>query len=1119
MKIGKKSYLVGTIVLFISILSLNLFENTSQIKATENLPAEAGEVNPGLDPLQVTQTEEDLHNQETITVPEMEAYMDGRAYQAKATSNNGITGSMTEAEYKAQFSSLNEQQNTAWNEKYNFRPETNVVHVSTWAAFRAAFENNAVSKIVLDADIYYGTSIAIVRSESIEIDGQGHLLEMINGSINVDGLTSLAAFGKAFSDVPVFHMHDIQIANNTGYGALEGNLGNAWSFVNGRGQWGTGGSGASNRRLWRYRLGNVYTPYDKSKTNNNQRIGGRVIGASRAEISVWGYNTVVTGAENFYTGGMTFEPHTFYKGTNAYYNYSVIWFMDNTGNSGDTNSTGTRKFDVGEGSFVYLNYTASGTAYPAVYEFFDQIHIGKNATYNANMPGSASYFNVNNASFVAEDGSKVNLLSRAGNVPTVQFGAINGTNSGTVTNPSNTKYEFKPGSNVFIVGNNNGGVINYNSTAGGHQFILDNPEAFDIRNTFNSTTTTNAFLGDNTSNRGTNSFKILNSDISIWNNSAAIDGAPTYDYNNVGSFTVTNAVANGGITSSDSTLASQFLRPNFKRISGMNSTPVLTWTPVTDADYSQRGKVLIGFTAVGGSDPFDENGDAKVQAVYADATRKAYVDFTDTLGNTYTGVSTADNFIHWTKENHTTAGFQLAGQNMLGTPYRASLVNNVLTPYRMGEETQTQVLDVTPPEPAQVTGGKVTNSAKQLVGTNAEPKAKIYVEINGVRQAAVGSVNADGTWAYNLPRYLNIGDTVQLFLEDNAPKITETISPAPPVTNTETGNINPATSLTYRDATFEAATKYTVVDSLPDNPQMSKTVVSSGGATTQVGDTLTYTLTATNGKPTTIDTTWHDVVLTDTLPAGLTFKPETANVTINGVIVTASDYTYDESTRLLTLPVGNLNSGESAVVTFTTTVEQLAVGTIITNTGKASGFSPREIAPFIEGPNDPNRAHDEYSKTASVVNPGGEIYGVLELVSAPDVINFGATTFSPKGTTINNPSYEGEDLVVKDGRAVQEIWTLNAKLDEPLANVENPTEIIPNAIRYVHSNNEITLTGAAQPILSRKNEDANPYNVSGNWSPDGDGFKLIVPAGQSIVSGNYEATIVWELVAGPPPAP
>lgn len=1111
MKIGKKSYFIGLVIFLFSILAVILLNNSNKIEAAEE------PLIGNVDSSTLLKTEEDLHNQETITVPQMEAYMDGTNYQPAQTKiENKITGSMTNEQYQIQYADLNAQQNQAWNTQYNFRPDTNAVHVGTWAEFRAAFENNQVSKIILDADIYYGTAIAISRAESIEIDGQGHLLEMRNGSINVDDLNSLASFGKAFSDVPVFHMHDIQIANNTGYGALEGNLGTAWSFVNGKGQWGTGGSTGSNRRLWRYRIGNVYTPYDTSKKSDNQRVGGRLISAPRAEISMYGYNVIVTGAENFYTGGMTFEPSTFYKGTNAEYDYSVVWFMDNTGKNGDTDSTGTRKFDIGEGSFVYLNYTANGTNYPAVYNFFDELRVGKNATYNANMPGSAAYFNVDGASFIAEEGSTVNLLSRAGSRATVQSGAVNATNAGSQANPKNTKYEFKPKSNVFIVGNNNGGVLAYNSTNGGNQFIFDSPESFDIRNSFNSTTTTNAFLGDTTSNRGTNSFTIKNSDISIWNNQADIDGAPTYDYSNVTDFTVTNASANGGVTSSDPALQSQYLRPNYKRISGMNSIPELTWTPVTDADFDQQSRILIGYTAVGGNDPFDEDGNAKTKPVYADSIRKAYVDFTDTLGNTYTGTSTDDNYVHWKKADHEIPGFQLAQKDMFGTPYRASYVNNVLTPYRMGEKTPTTVIDVTPPEPAIVTGDKVTNGMKQLIGKNAEPKAKIYVDINGIRQTNVGSVNDDGTWAYNLPRYLNTGETVQIFLEDNAGKITETLDPAAPSTNSANGNINPATEMNYRDATFKPATKYSVEDGLPDNPLMEKTVVSSGDKTTQVGDILTYTLTATNGKNASLDAVWNKVTVKDTIPDGLKFDPETADVTINGKVAAETDFTYDVDSHLLTVNVGNLKAGASAVVTFKTEVQQSAVGKVINNVGIATGFSPRESGEFIEGPDDPSRAHDVFSKEANVDNPGGSIFGILELVSAPKNINFGATTFSPKGTKINNPSYEGEDLVVKDGRAVQETWTLNVRLEKELAKVDEPDVFIPRAIRYVHKNDEITLMGASQPIISRKNDNNDPYNISSTWSPDGDGFKLNVDSGQSIASGKYEATIVWELVAGPP---
>lgn len=1110
MKIGKKSYFIGLLVILFSILGVTLFNHTSQIKASEEIPSENSLQSP-LEPIGLPKTAADLHNQETITVPQMEAYMEGTNYLESTNKAAGkITGSMTNEQYQAQYAELNAQQNAAWNAQYNFRPETKVVHVSNYADFKKAYADNTVSKIVLDGDaITTATNERTERKESIEIDGQGHLLQVGSGGFNVINGTT-----NAFSDAPVFHMHDIQIIN--GPVGVEGDgTAYSWSFINGDGQ-GLGAGGA-NRAKWRYRVGNVNTPYDKSLTEENHQIRGRLIGANRAEVSMWGYNTIVTGAENFYLGSLKTEPKTWYRGMVGHYNYSVVWFMENTKSDG-TETGGSRAMDIGEGSFIYLkNQKDNATTYPAVYGFFDNINVNENATFNANMAGNATRFNVSGSSFTAYPNSTVNLLSRSSSYATVGYGGA-ATNGGSEGNPSNLKYEFLPKSNVFIVGgSNSNSVIDMNSSTGSNfEFILDSPESFDIRNT--TTSTDKSFLSDSRYNRGTKSFIVKNSDISIWNNAAEMDGAPTYDYSNVGEMKVTNAVAAGTVTSTDGGLASQYTRGNFKRISGMNTIPELTWIPVTDADFDQRAQVLIGYTAVGGSDPFDENGDAKIKPVYGDSVRKVYVDYTDTLGNTYTGVSTDDTYVHWKKANHAIAGFQIAQHEMFGTPYRATTVNSVLTPYRTGEKVATTVIDITPPEPAIVTGDKVTNVMKQLVGENAEPKAKIYVDINGTRQTAVGSVNDDGTWAYNLPRYLNTGETVQIFLEDNAGKITETLDPAVPSTNNTNGNINPATELKYRDATFKAATKYTVEDGIPDKPLMEKTVISTGDKTTQVGDILTYTLKATNGKNASLDAVWHTVTIKDTIPDGLKFDPATAAVTINGVAAAETDFTYDVDSRLLTVNVGNLKAGASATVTFKTEVEQSAVGKVINNVGTATGFSPRESGEFIEGPDDPNRAHDVFAKDANVDNPGGSIFGILELVSAPKNINFGTTKFSPKGTNINNPSYEGGDLVVKDGRAVQETWTLNARLDKELAKVGEPQTFIPRAIRYVHQNDEITLMGASQPIVSRKNANNDPYNISGTWSPDGDGFKLKVESGQSIDAGKYEATIVWELVAGPPPA-
>lgn len=1114
MKIGKKSYFIGLLVILFSILGVILLKGTTQIKASEEpMSEQAQDLEQNSSSL--PKTKADLHNQDIITIPQMESYMDGTNYLSpQERTGDKITGAMTADEYKLRYEMLNAQQNEAWNTKYNFRPELNVKRVGTLEEFRVAYNDNAVSKIELTANISTsGTTNAptLSRTESIEIDGKGNSLYLRNGSLNVDDLASLASFKGAFSDAPVFHMHDIEPSNATSAGAAE--AAPHWAFVNGS------GSLAANtgRRFWQYRIGNIHTPTGAMTTNGNSLIAGRLIGGNQANISLWGHNEIVSAAENFYTGGLDVEPYTYYKGAIARYNYSTVWFIRDPKTSVD--STGTGKFLIGEGAFVYLNNTGSGTTYPGTYEWYDEINVGKNATYNVNVPGVAVEFNVNNGKFIANEGSTVNLLSRAGSRPTLSAGSFISTH-GSTQNPSNVSYEFKPKSNLFVIGSNSGGVVGYNSTNGGHKIELNGLESFDIRNTYGGTSTNNAFLQDQTtaSTRGTNSFVIRNSDISTWNNAADIDGAPTYDYSNVGDFTVTTAVANGAVTSSDNDLQNQYNRPGFKRISGMNSIPELTWTPVTDADLNQRTQVLIGYTAVGGTEPFDENGDAKVKPVYADSVRKAYVDYIDTLGNTYVGISSNDTYVNWKSVDHAIAGFQIAKQDMFGTPYRASIVNNVLTPYNTGEKIATTVIDITPPEPAIVTGDKVTNGTKQLIGKDAEPKAKIYVDINGVRQTTVGTVNDDGTWSYNLPRYLNTGEIVQIFLEDNADEITEKLDPAVPVTNSANGNINPATELKYRDAVFKAATKYTVEDGIPDNPLMEKKVVSTGDKTTQVGDILTYTLKATNGKNASLDAVWNTVTIKDTIPEGLKFDPATATVTINGTAAAETDFTYDVDSRLLTVNVGNLKAGESATVTFKTEVEQSAVGKVINNVGTATGFSPRESGEFIEGPDDPNRAHDVFAKDANVDNPGGSIFGILELVSAPKNINFGTTKFSPKGTNINNPSYEGGDLVVKDGRAVQETWTLNARLDKELAKVGEPQTFIPRAIRYVHQNDEITLMGASQPIVSRKNANNDPYNISGTWSPDGDGFKLKVESGQSIDAGKYEATIVWELVAGPPPA-
>ena len=1084
----------------------------------------------------------------------------------KATSaeTTKITGAMTKDTYLSQFSDLNATQNEAWNNKYNFKPETNVKSVGTWADFRAAFEDNKVSKIILTADISYTTAIGLNRTESLELDGNNHQLTMINGSLNFDTLASLNNFTKNFSDVPVFHMHDISIINNSSTGALEGNLSTAWSFINGNGEWGPGNYG-NQRGLWRYRVGNVTTPYNKAMETRNQRVGGRLIGGNRAQISLWGYNEIVTGAENFYTGGMDIEPYSYYRGEIAAYNYSTIWFIDNTSKANDVNSTGSRKFEVGEGAFVYLHNTNVGTGFPAVYEFFDEINVGKNATYNANVAGSAVSFNVDNAKFVAQENATVNLLSRGTNAPTIALGASNYTNSGTSYNPNNISILFDKGSKVNIVGTNgrdgngNSGVIGYYASgwsSANSTVTLNEPESFDITNLAAS-----GVLGFNTNSNF--NFSINSSDISLWKNATATTSSPDLTYPNVETFAINSKSTAATGTSSNSKLQSTFVRNQFRRINGLNSTPVIEWDYVTTADYSQQAKVLLGQVAAGGSNPFDQNGDPIMNKVYADANRIAQIAFTDTLGNTFTGYSGSDNYVKWSKENHTTPGFQLGNQNVIGIASKIDNNDGTMVPYKTAEASATNVLLVTPPDPIQLTKGKITDVDTKLEASGIQANAKVYIQLNDGTIEPAGVADDSGNWSTTLSEKYKIGDKVRIYLENSSELPSDFSTTGLENTRVGNGNRNPVNKTTYRDATFEPATVYVVEKGVITKGSVGKNY-SIDTDKIGVGSTVTYSVVVSNDEDEGSNIKWNDVELTDVLDEGLDFDLATADIKVNGNSV--DNATYDSDSRTLKVPLGTIlpttSTGENKVtVTFNAKVNKEKLLTTISNTAKASGKD--DIGAVFEREsntvttdtvldtsltvhfvdldgnvlNDPiiidssvnasidltknsdvkkvitNLTATDYQLMSSpdpstiVISGKGDhatytFDGVLKIISAPKSIDFGSLKVSSNLQTVDDPTIDG-DLTVSDTRSNQTIgWVLSAKVTKPMTN-DVTGMIMPNALKYNSNNgqNSVVLSGDDLPIQNGTTKGS--VNISSDWgtTDNSNGVKLMYnPA--SMNSGN-----------------
>ncbi|GGD04998.1 pectate lyase-like adhesive domain-containing protein [Enterococcus wangshanyuanii] len=950
-----------------------------------------------------------------------------------------------------------EAANQAANTAIGFNPEVNVANVSTWEQLRTAYNDGTVTKIVLTADISNTANQAMNnRRTSIEIDGQGHTLHLNARSFEINSPTDGIGF---------FHIHDMLAQQNLNNGLSSAGR---YAFVN-------GSSGTASVAGWTFRTGNITT-----EPVNGNRVG-RFIRAYQSMVQTYGYMNLTTTEENYYAGGMIIEDKTQWRGTVTYANYSAVWFVENSTNSASTSKS--MEFTVGKDALVSLKNETTGTSYPAVFSHYRAMTIGEGSIYNSNMAGNSVRFDDAGSSLTVKKDATINLLSR-GTGSVMQFSA------------DNTAFNLEPGGSVYIVGSTTSPIVDI--TGGSNRtFTMNSPKGFDIRNKNTGTTSNSPAVS--TTNVATNVLTINDSDIDLWTLRSELMGPSQQTYAKVEKF---SAKANGGaanVTTTEPGLAT-FVATQYRRIAGMNTNPEIEWVPVTDADKTYKARVKIGMTP---TDNFDEDGNVILQPVYAGAGQ-AQVTYTDTFGDTHVVPTDANGYASFTDTK-----FNITGKDIKAHAVRGPWISDT--------DPVTTVLDVTPPEPAVVTGDKVTNGMKQLIGKDAEPKAKIYLDINGVRQSTVGLVNDDGTWTYNLPHYLEKGDVIQIFLEDNAAKITETLDPAAPSTNTDTGNINPAADMTYRDATFKAATKYTVEDVLPDKPTMEKTVVSSGGATTQVGDTLTYTLTAKNNKEASYTTLWKNILVTDALPAGLDFDPATAEIKIDGVAAeTPNDYSYDPDSRELKVKLGDLATGDSSVITFKATVASSAVGTVISNTATVVGDSPRET-PFVEGPNDPDATHETYTATSQKADsPGGTVFGVLELASAPTEIDFGSAKYQGKTTRINSAQHHGADLVVKDSRANKKGWTLTAKLTTPMTstNPDVPAYTLDGALKYVYNNNEITLNGGAQDIMI---QDANAstaettYNISDTWSASGDGFKFETAAQDVKALGTYQGEILWEL--------
>ncbi len=104
---------------------------------------------------------------------------------------------------------------------------------------------------------------------------------------------------------------------------------------------------------------------------------------------------------------------------------------------------------------------------------------------------------------------------------------------------------------------------------------------------------------------------------------------------------------------------------------------------------------------------------------------------------------------------------------------------------------------------------------------------------------------------------------------------------------------------------------------------------SADKSTAKVGDTITYTVVAANA--TGADVNIRDAVMTDTIPAGLTFR---GNVTVDGY---SAAYQYNNTSKTLSVDLGEIAPNQTKAICFDVTVNSDAYGMHIENTALVSG--------------------------------------------------------------------------------------------------------------------------------------------------------------------------------------
>lgn len=594
------------------------------------------------------------------------------------------------------------------------------VQVATFTEFQQAVRNDEVTKINVVADIAApnATITELIRSKSLLIEGNGHVINMRNNILT----TNRAVLSGSSGIIEFHHILFDSEANDvtpTNIRIMEG-----WTSSN----------------QWTVRFGNVTT------TSNVTRLAINDFG----RVEMYGENVIDTRYENFILSDMELVPGTTYIGNVNLVDVSIVWYRYM---ARESDSASASSFLIGEDSYVRLDQTQTiGTTYPAVYLNYKQLTVGENATFTVRMPGNAVRLQVDHARMDVLSGAFVHLSSTANNVSVVSFSR------------NNTSIEVHPEAEFFASGHSSRPVIDMASNdlgtgqveRSGNHFELTQPRNFDLRNT--GTGTGASALATTIGNGRQNQFSIYQSDIDLWHMNSSDTVVSDQHFSNVEYFSVNGRGSGQSIETTVEGLTA-FNQDAVRRISGMSQSPEVVFEEeITDAHITIRARVIIGYLPdidnVGSSD------EVAYSPVYA-KEGQATGTLKDSFDVYHKGLVTdAQGYLSYFGE-----AFQL--------PDKIIRAQDIAIGERQTTTSaETTVIAVTPPDPVQLSE-VVYADAQKIVGMASDFTSTVDYTINGiVAKHASGEpistkVNADGSWV--LPIVMNTikeGDILQIFLTD-----------------------------------------------------------------------------------------------------------------------------------------------------------------------------------------------------------------------------------------------------------------------------------------------------------------------------------------------------------------